>query len=42
MVFHKLNTIECILREMEVKVKGTRPKTRMTGHTGYLTFARLL
>ncbi len=35
-------SIECILREMEIKVKGTRPKTRMVGHTGYLTFARLL
>ena len=40
--FSELTTIECILREMEVKVKGTRPKTRMVGHTGYLTFARLL
>lgn len=40
--FSQLKTVECILREMEIKVKGTRPKTRMTGHTGYLTFARLL
>lgn len=40
--FSELNTLECILREIEVKNKGTRPKTRMVGHTGYLTFARLL
>ena len=40
--FSDLNTIECILRGIEVKVKGTRPKTRMVGHTGYLTFARFL
>lgn len=40
--FSEIKTVECILREMEIKVKGTRPKTRMVGHTGYLTFARLL
>lgn len=40
--FNEINTLECILREIEVKVKGTRPKTRMVGHTGYLTFARKL
>lgn len=40
--FSNLNTIECILREIEVKAKGTRPKTRAVGHTGYLTFARNL
>jgi len=40
--FSDIKTVECILREMEVKVKGTRPKTRMVGHTGYLTFARFL
>lgn len=40
--FSNLKTVECILREMEIKTKGTRPKTRMIGHTGYLTFARLL
>jgi tRNA (adenine57-N1/adenine58-N1)-methyltransferase len=40
--FSEIKTIECILREMEVKVKGTRPKTRMVGHTGYLTIARIL
>lgn len=40
--FSQLNTVENILREIEVKTKGTRPKTRMIGHTGYLTFARFL
>lgn len=40
--FSEIKTVECILREIEIKTKGTRPKTRMTGHTGYLTFARKL
>ncbi len=40
--FSDLKSLECILREMEVKDKGIRPKTRMTGHTGYLTFGRKL
>lgn len=40
--FRELKTVEIILREIEIKAKGTRPKTRMIGHTGYLTFARLL
>ncbi len=38
--FSDMKSVECILREMEVKDKGIRPKTRMTGHTGYLTFGR--
>jgi tRNA (adenine57-N1/adenine58-N1)-methyltransferase len=33
-------TIECLVREFEVKPSCTRPKTRMIAHTGYLTFAR--
>lgn len=36
----EVNTIECIVREYEVSPKGTRPKTRMLGHTGYMSFAR--
>ena len=40
--FSNIETMECLLRGMEVKSKSTRPKTRMTGHTGYLTFARKL
>jgi tRNA (adenine57-N1/adenine58-N1)-methyltransferase catalytic subunit len=38
--FGEMMSLECILREMEVKDKGIRPKTRMIGHTGYLTLAR--
>jgi tRNA (adenine57-N1/adenine58-N1)-methyltransferase len=38
--FGEMMSLACILREMEVKDKGIRPKTRMSGHTGYLTFAR--
>lgn len=40
--FSNLFTLECIVREIEVKSKGTRPKTRAAAHTGYLTFARNL
>jgi len=40
--FSNLNTLECIIREIEVRSKGTRPKTRAAGHSGYLTFARKL
>lgn len=40
--FSNLNIIECVVRDIEVKNKGTRPKTRMVGHTGYLTFARYM
>ncbi len=36
----QMKTIECIVREYEVSEKGTRPKTRMLGHTGYMSFAR--
>ncbi len=38
--FKQIKTVECIEREMEFRTQGTRPKTRMIGHTGYLTFAR--
>ena len=38
--YSEIKTIESIIREYEVKEKGTRPKTRMLGHTGYLSFAR--
>ena len=36
----QIKTLECIVREYEVSQKGTRPKTRMLGHTGYMSFAR--
>ncbi|MBP2172682.1 tRNA (adenine-N1)-methyltransferase [Methanococcus voltae] len=39
--FLDIITIECILREMDISEKGVRPSTRMIGHTGYLTFARV-
>ncbi|MBS3815179.1 MAG: tRNA (adenine-N1)-methyltransferase [Hadesarchaea archaeon] len=38
--FQNYKTIECLVRELDVKENCTRPKTRMTAHTGYLTFAR--
>jgi len=38
--FTNYRTIECLVREFEVKPGATRPKTRMIAHTGYLTFAR--
>jgi tRNA A58 N-methylase Trm61 len=28
------------VREYEVSERGTRPKSRMLGHTGYMSFAR--
>lgn len=40
--FKEIKTVECMEREMEFRKQGTRPKTRMVGHTGYLTFARKL
>jgi len=40
--FSEIESFECIFRGIEVTNKGTRPKTRMAGHTGYLTFARKL
>lgn len=38
--FSEIKSVECLVREIEVKDKGVRPKTRMTGHTAYLTFGR--
>lgn len=38
--FTNCRTIECLVREFEVKPGATRPRTRMVAHTGYLTFAR--
>ena len=40
--FSEVESFECMFRGIEVTNKGTRPKTRMAGHTGYLTFARKL
>jgi tRNA (adenine57-N1/adenine58-N1)-methyltransferase len=36
----QIKTIECLVREYEVSKKGTRPKSRMLGHTGFMSFAR--
>ncbi|MGC8816735.1 MAG: tRNA (adenine-N1)-methyltransferase [Candidatus Hadarchaeum sp.] len=40
--FTNISTIECLVREIEVRANCTRPSTRMIAHTGYLTFARRL
>jgi tRNA (adenine57-N1/adenine58-N1)-methyltransferase len=38
--FVSIETIECLMRGMQVQRGRTRPHTLMTGHTGYITFAR--
>ncbi len=38
--FIDVQTVECILRGMQTERGKTRPETLMTGHTGYITFAR--
>ncbi len=38
--YFQIKTIECIVRDYESKKLGTRPKTLMIGHTGFLTFGR--
>ena len=38
--FVDVGTFECIMREMQMVRGKTRPHTLMTGHTGYLTYAR--
>ena len=38
--FVGVETIECLLRRMQTERGRTRPHTLMTGHTGYITFAR--
>jgi tRNA (adenine57-N1/adenine58-N1)-methyltransferase len=35
-----VETVETLIRFMQVERGKTRPQTVMTGHTGYLTFAR--
>jgi len=39
--FFDIQTVECIVRNIEITDKGVRPSTRMIGHTGYLIFARV-
>ena len=38
--FVDIETVECLMRRMQVEAGKTRPETLMTGHTGYITFAR--
>jgi len=38
--FVNIETIECLMRGMQVERGKTRPHTLMTGHTGYITFSR--
>lgn len=38
--FKNIHIREGNVRELEVRNKGTRPNTKMAGHTGYITFAR--
>jgi tRNA (adenine57-N1/adenine58-N1)-methyltransferase len=38
--FVNIETVECLLRRMQVARGKTRPETLMTAHTGYITFAR--
>lgn len=38
--FIDVETVECLMRGMQVERGKTRPQTLMTGHTGYITFAR--
>ena len=35
-----IETVECMMRAMQVERGKTRPQTIMTGHTGYITYAR--
>jgi tRNA (adenine57-N1/adenine58-N1)-methyltransferase len=35
-----IETVECMVRGMQVERGKTRPQTLMTGHTGYITHAR--
>ncbi|MDH7477591.1 MAG: tRNA (adenine-N1)-methyltransferase [Candidatus Bathyarchaeota archaeon] len=38
--FVDMETVECLMRGMQVERGKTRPQTLMTAHTGYVTFAR--
>jgi tRNA (adenine57-N1/adenine58-N1)-methyltransferase len=38
--FILIETVECLMRGMQVERGKTRPQTLMTGHTGYITQAR--
>ncbi len=38
--FVAIETVESLMRRMQTERGKTRPQTLMTGHTGYITFAR--
>ena len=38
--FVDIQTVECLMRGMQIERGKTRPHTLMTAHTGYITFAR--
>ena len=38
--FVDIETIECLLRGMQIERGKTRPQTLMTAHSGYITYAR--
>jgi tRNA (adenine57-N1/adenine58-N1)-methyltransferase len=38
--FTDVETVECMMRGMQVEIGKTRPQTLMTGHSGYITSAR--
>jgi len=38
--FVDIETVECLVRRMQIERGKTRPETLMTGHTGYITSAR--
>lgn len=38
--FEGAETVECLVRRIRAERGKTRPETLMTGHTGYITFAR--
>ncbi len=38
--FVDMETVECLMRGMQIERGKTRPQTLMTAHTGYVTFAR--
>jgi tRNA (adenine57-N1/adenine58-N1)-methyltransferase len=38
--FAAIETVECLMRGMQIERGKTRPQTLMTGHTGYITHAR--
>ncbi len=40
--FKNIKIRETNIRELEVTRNGTRPRSRLAGHTGYITFARKL